>query len=753
MPGAPQEGGDNGAGRANLLGREASPYLLQHAANPVWWHAWDDAALKRAVDEDKPIFLSVGYSSCHWCHVMAHESFEDEGTAAILNEHFVSIKVDREERPDVDDVYQKACQMATGQGGWPLSVFLTPDLKPFYAGTYFPLHDAAGRRGFGSVLRWLAQAWSEHRADVAASAEKFAESLRRAEAPAPLGEGAARGAAFDRAAADEAAVNLLHMADEHNGGFGTAPKFPNSACISLMLRYGRMSGLARFTRLALRTLDRMAAGGIFDHVGGGFHRYSTDSRWLVPHFEKMLYDNALLPVNYAEAYQATGSAAYLDVMDRTLSYVLRELAAPGGGFYAAQDADAGGEEGLYYTWTRREVLDALRGGEGGGEDALSAAEADAFCAYYDVTDGGNWEGRTILCNSAPLHAVAFRFGIGDDAARAALRAGRARLLAHRTRTREAPGLDDNVIASWNALAASALAAGHRVTAGKEYLDAAAACVERVAFGMRGPGGGVSRVDRPGRDAIPGGLDDHTHCANALLDVFEAAPDARYLERAAELGRLVCERFWDEESGGFFMTEGGEGDGDGEGGPARRGLVVRPRSRHDLSVPSGGSAAVRALARLHAFTGEAEPGRVAARALAAQAREAAENPFAFGHLLNAAFSAVDNPPEVTIVNPAASDIAGKILSMYLPGSPVVSVSSAGQLAALSRYPYFAGKPFGDRTEVYVCRAGACSAPMSAIGQVEAELAAAGEPRAGGMRETEEGSGGNPPPPAGRPPRSS
>ena len=724
MPGAPQEGGD--AARANLLGREASPYLLQHASNPVWWHAWDDAALARAVDEDKPIFLSVGYSSCHWCHVMAHESFEDEGIAALLNEHYVSIKVDREERPDVDDVYQKACQMATGQGGWPLSVFLTPDLKPFYAGTYLPPSDVAGRRGFGGVLRWLAQAWSEHRADVAASAEKFAESLRKAEAPAPLAEGAARGAAFDRAAADEAAVNLLHMADEHNGGFGTAPKFPNSACISLMLRYGRMSGLARFTRLALRTLDRMAAGGIFDHVGGGFHRYSTDSRWLVPHFEKMLYDNALLPVNYAEAYQATGSAAYLDVMDRTLSYVLRELAAPGGGFYSAQDADAGGEEGLYYTWTRREVLDALRGGEG---PPLSDAEADAFCAYYDVTDGGNWEGRTILCNSAPLHAVAFRFGIGDDAARAALRAGRARLLAHRARTREAPGLDDNVIASWNALAASALAAGHRVTAGKEYLDAAAACVERVAFGMRGPGGGVSRVARPGRDAIPGGLDDHAHCANALLDVFEAAPDARYLERAAELGRLVCERFWDEESGGFFMTAGGEGAGGGEGeGPARRGLVVRPRSRHDLSVPSGGSAAVLALARLHAFTGEAEPGRVAARALAAQAREAAESPFAFGHLLCAAFSLVDDPPEVTIVNPAASDIARRILSMYLPGSPVVSVQSAGQLSALSRHPYFAGKPFGDRTEVYVCRAGACSAPMSSLGQVEAELA--GERAAGG-----------------------
>ena len=706
---------------SNLLCGEASPYLLQHASNPVWWHAWDDAALKRAADEDKPIFLSVGYSSCHWCHVMAHESFEDEGIAALLNEHFVSIKVDREERPDVDDVYQKACQMATGQGGWPLSAFLTPDQKPFYIGTYFPPSDVAGRRGFGGVLRWLAQAWAEHRADVAANAERFAESLRAAESAGPAAAGGAPprpAAPFDRAAADEAAVNLLHMADEHNGGFGSAPKFPSSACVSFLLRYGRMSGLAKFTRIALRTLDRMAAGGIFDHVGGGFHRYSTDSRWLVPHFEKMLYDNALIPVNYAEAYRATGDAAYLDVMDRTLSYVLRELAAPGGGFYSAQDADAGGEEGLYYTWTRSEALDALRSGDG----ALSGAEADAFCAYYDVTDGGNWEGRAILYNSAPLHAVAFRFGLGDDAARAALRAGREKLLARRAE-REAPGLDDNVIASWNALAASALAAGDRVAPGRGYLAAAERCVERVAFGMRSAGGGVSRVARPGRGAIPGGLDDHANCANALLDVFEASPEERYLERAAELGRVACERFWDDESGGFFMTaDAPAGGGGGEGEPAQRRLVVRPRSRHDMSVPSGGSAAVRALMRLHALTGEAEPGRVAARALEAQARGAAENPFAFGNLLNAAMSLVDDPPEVTVVNAPASDIARRVLSMYLPGSPVVTVASAGQLAALSGRPYFAGKRFGGRTEVYVCRAGACSAPLHSMGQVEEALAA-------------------------------
>ena len=706
-------GGAAAAGGSNLLGLEASPYLLQHASNPVWWHAWDDAALERAKREDKPIFLSVGYSSCHWCHVMAHESFESEPIAALLNEHFVSIKVDREERPDVDDVYQKACQMATGQGGWPLSAFLTPDQKPFYVGTYFPPADVGGRRGFGGIVRWLAQAWAEHRADVDANAEKFVESMRRAEAPGPA---PAEGASFDRAAADEAAVNLLHMADEHNGGFGSAPKFPNAACVSFMLRYGRMSGLSQFTRLALRTLDRMASGGMFDHVGGGFHRYSTDSRWLVPHFEKMLYDNALLPVVYAEAYQVTGDAAYLDVLDRTLSYVLREMSAPGGGFYSAQDADTDGEEGLYYTWTRREVADALGGG------GLDKAEIDAFCLYYDVTDGGNWEGRTILYNSAPLHAVAFRCGLADDRVREALRIGREALLGRRAGTRTAPGLDDNVIASWNGLAASALAAGHRVSSSGPYLDAAVRCIDHAAFAMRAPGGGISRVARPGRDPVPGGLDDHAHCANALLDVFEAAPEAKYLERAAELGGLMCGRFWDEDAGAFFMTES---SGDRRGAPARR-LIVRPRSRYDLSVPSGSSAAARALARLHLFTGDAEFGRVAGRALASQARAAAENPFAFGYLVNAACSLVDDPPEVTVINAGASpEIVRKVRSMYLPGSPVVEVSSARQLARLSRYPYFAGKPYGDQTAVYVCRAGTCSPPLSSLGQVSAALAAAGQ----------------------------
>ena len=362
-----------------------------------------------------------------------------------------------------------------------------------------------------------------------------------------------------------------------------------------------------------------------------------------------------------------------------------------------------------------------------GGIGLGGPEIDAFCLYYDVTDGGNWEGRTILYNSVPLHAVAFRCGLSDDRARSALRLGREALLDRRARSRTAPGLDDNVIASWNGLAASALAAGYRVTSSRRYLDAAVRCIEHAAFAMRSPdddddddgSGGVSRVARPGRDPVPGGLDDHAHCANALLDVFEAVPDARYLERAAELGGLVCRRFWHDDAGGFFMTAGGEG------GRASHRLVVRPRSRHDLSVPSGSSAATRALARLHQFTGDAEFGRVAGRALALHAREAAENPFAFGYLVNAACSLVDDPPEVTVVNAGASpEIAGALRLMYLPGSPLVEVSSEAQLGRLARYPYFEGKPYRDRTEVYVCRAGACSAPMSSLGQVSAALGAAG-----------------------------
>ena len=377
--------------QANNLIKETSPYLLQHAYNPVEWYTWGEKALKKAKDENKPIFLSIGYSACHWCHVMAHESFENEDIAQIMNENFVNIKVDREERPDIDDIYQKICQLTTGSGGWPLSVFLTPEQKPFYVGTYFPPLDNYGRPGFGSLLRQLVQSWKEKPHDVEATTENFMNALQRTESissPTKL----------EKTILDEAALNLLSMGDQVNGGFGQAPKFPNAANLSFMLRYSKLSGIARFQEFVFKTLNKMANGGIYDHLGGGFHRYSTDSRWLVPHFEKMLYDNALLPIVYAEAYQITKDSRYLEVVNQTLQYVLREMTSSSGGFYSAQDADSEGVEGKFYVWKKNEIQEIL------GKDT------DIFCLYFDVTDGGNFEGHTILHNNINTSTVAFQFG-------------------------------------------------------------------------------------------------------------------------------------------------------------------------------------------------------------------------------------------------------------------------------------------------------------------------------------------------------
>ncbi len=415
----------------NSLIHETSPYLLQHAKNPVQWYSWNETTLKKAKEENKPIFLSIGYSSCHWCHVMAHESFENQEIAKIMNDNFINIKVDREERPDIDDIYQKVCQIVSGQGGWPLSVFLTPEQKPFYVGTYFPILDSYGRQGFGSILNQLAQSWKEKPQDIQKTAENFLSNLQRTE---PIDAETK----LEKSILDEAAINLLQLGDPVNGGFGGAPKFPNAANLSFMFRYSKLSGISKFKEFALKTLTKMANGGIFDQIGGGFHRYSTDSRWLVPHFEKMLYDNALIPVVYAEAYQITKDSFYIDVVKKTLNYVLREMTSNEGGFYSAQDADSEGVEGKYYVWKKNEVQEIL------------GADAEIFCLYYDVTDGGNFEGDTILCNNINLSSVAFKFAKTEEQVKEILDSSAKKLLEVRSK-RIPPGLDDKVLTSWNAL--------------------------------------------------------------------------------------------------------------------------------------------------------------------------------------------------------------------------------------------------------------------------------------------------------------
>ena len=673
----------------NNLINETSPYLLQHAHNPVQWHAWNEDTLAKAKQENKPIFLSIGYSSCHWCHVMAHESFENKEIAKIMNENFINIKVDREERPDIDDIYQKVCQIATGQGGWPLSVFLTSDQKPFYVGTYFPILDSYGRPGFGSILKQLAQSWKEKPKDIEKTSEDFLQTLKKTETekiPSKL----------DTSILDEAAINLLQMADEIFGGFGQAPKFPNSANISFMFRYSKLSGISKFKEFALKTLKKMANGGIFDQIGGGFHRYSTDQAWLVPHFEKMLYDNALIPLNYVEAYQITKDDFYLQVLRKTLNFVLREMTSQEGGFYSAQDADSEGEEGKYYVWKKSEIKEIL------GKDA------ELFCLYYDVTDGGNWEGNSILCNNISLSNTAFQIGISLEKARDIIESCSKKLLQVRTK-RIPPGLDDKTLTSWNALMITAFAKGYRVTEENQYLSAAEKCIAFIEKNLI-KDGILLRTYKNNTAKIQGYLEDYAYFTSALLDVFEINPESKYLESAKKLGNHLIEHFWDSEKNSFFMTADNHEK-----------LIIRPKNNYDLSLPSGNSVAASMLLRLFHLTQEKKFLEISVKIMENQAQMAAENPFGFGNLLNAIFMYLQKPMEITLLNTKNKEILNSLTKRFLPESILVTVNDQSQLNNLTKYPFFEEKKFqNEKTTVFICKDFVCSLPLVSISDIEAQL---------------------------------
>jgi len=673
----------------NNLINETSPYLLQHAQNPVQWHGWNEETLAKAKQENKPIFLSIGYSSCHWCHVMAHESFESQEIAKVMNENFINIKVDREERPDIDDIYQKVCQIATGQGGWPLSVFLTPNQKPFYVGTYFPILDSSGRPGFGSLLKQLSQTWKEKPKDIEMAAENFLQTLQKTETVKTHSK-------LEKSILDEAAVNLLQMGDQNFGGFGQAPKFPNAANISFMFRYSKLSGISKFNEFALKTLKRMAKGGIFDQIGGGFHRYSTDTMWLVPHFEKMLYDNALIPINYVEAYQITKDDFYLDVLRKTLDYVLREMTSKEGGFYSAQDADSEGEEGKFYVWKKSEIKEIL------GRDA------DTFCLFYDVTDGGNWEGKSILCNNVNLSSVAFQAGISEDQLRQNLDSNAKKLLDVRSK-RIAPGLDDKVLTSWNALMITAFAKGYRVTNEKKYLDAAEKCIDFIENNLV-KDGKLLRTYKDGKAKLQGYLEDYSYFGVSLLDVFEINPELKFLERAQEIANYLVEHFWDSETNSFYMTA-----------DDHEKLIIRPKSNYDLSLPSGNSVAANLLLRLFHLTQDKKFLEISTKIMENQAQMAAENPFGFGHLLNTVFMYLQKPREITVLNSQNKEIVDSLTNRFMPESILVTVKNENQLNNLSKLPFFEGKQFqNDKTTVFVCKDFTCSLPLETISEIEKHL---------------------------------
>ncbi|MSV26978.1 MAG: thioredoxin domain-containing protein [Nitrosarchaeum sp.] len=672
----------------NNLINETSPYLIQHAHNPVNWYAWNEQSLKLAKDENKPIFLSVGYSACHWCHVMAHESFENDEVAKFMNEYFINIKVDREERPDIDDIYQKVCQIATGQGGWPLSIFLTPDQKPFYAGTYFPVLDSYGRPGFGSITRQLAQAWKEKPKDIEKSADNFLATLQKTETiqiPSTP----------QRSTLDEAAMNLFQLGDPNYGGFGSAPKFPNAANLSFLFRYAKLTGLSKFNEFALKTLNKMAKGGIFDQIGGGFHRYSTDTRWLVPHFEKMLYDNALIPVNYAEAYQITKDPFYLEVLQKTLDYVIREMTFNEGGFYSAYDADSEGVEGKFYVWKKSEIKEIL------GNDA------ELFCLYYDVTDGGNWEGNSILCNNINISAVAFHFGISEDKIREILTSCSEKLLHVRSK-RIMPGLDDKILTSWNSLMITAFAKGYLVSNNAIYLETAKKCISFIENNLF-VNDKLLRTYKNNIAKIDGYLEDYSYFANALLDVFEIEPESKYLDLALKLGFYLVDHFWDSTSSSFFMTSDNHEK-----------LIIRPKSNYDLSLPSGNSVSCFVMIRLYHLTQEPKFLQIATQIMESQAQIAAENPFGFGYLLNTIYIYLQKPTEITIINSENSEICKFLSSTFLPESFIIQIQNKLQLENLVKFPFFKGKTFSEKTTVFVCKDFTCSLPLSTRSEIDSLL---------------------------------
>ena len=605
----------------NRLIHETSPYLLQHAHNPVDWYAWGPEALARARAEDKPILLSIGYSACHWCHVMERESFEDEAIAELMNRHFVSIKVDREERPDLDDVYMAATlAMNQGQGGWPMTVFLTPEQEPFYAGTYFPPEDRWGRPGFSTVLKRIAEMWEKERESIKEQGAQLAAYLRENAQAAP-------GGAVGEEALREAADQLGHEFDDRWGGFGPAPKFPPSAALSLLLRVHRRFSDAHALEMVRRTLDAMARGGMYDQLGGGFARYSTDVRWLVPHFEKMLYDNAQLARAYLEGLQVTGDDFYGRIATETLDYVLREMTDPAGGFYSATDADSEGEEGKFFVWTPGEVRAAL------GPDGEELARR--FCAYYDVTEAGNWEGRSILNAPRPMAAVARELGIDPAELERSLADARARIYEARSK-RVPPARDDKVLTAWNGLMISALAEAFRVMDDPRYLAAARRAADFLLSTLRRPDGRLLRTWRAGRAHLDAYLEDYAFLAEALVDLYEASGTSRYLDEAAALAGRIREDFAAEE-GGFFSTARGHEP-----------LIVRPREGHDGAIPSANAAAAMALARLSYLLDRPELREDAVRAIRAWGKPIARQPRSFAKSLAVVDFLLEGPVELALV---------------------------------------------------------------------------------------------------------
>ena len=663
----------------NRLVHETSPYLLKHAHNPVDWYPWGEEALTRAKKEDKPILLSIGYSSCHWCHVMEKESFENEGIARIMNERFINIKVDREERPDLDELYMNAVQVMTGSGGWPMTVFLTPDLVPFHAGTYFPPEDRGGMPGFPKVLITVSDYYKTHQEEIKKMERQMKDTLHQIVEIVPSQE------TLSDKVLSKAFDVLESQFDPIDGGFGQAPKFPNSMALSLLLRHWKSTGSKKALEMVEKTLEKMADGGIYDQLGGGFHRYSVDERWLIPHFEKMLYDNALLSRIYFEAFQATQKERYRRVGEEILDYVLREMKSPEGGFYSTQDADSEGVEGKFYVWTREEI-----------KGVLGKEIGTPFCAYYGVTQQGNFEeGSSVLSVASTLEKVSQLYRIPTPDLEKVLEEGRRKLFAEREK-RTRPGRDEKILTSWNGLMISSFVDGFKVTGNERYLNGAKEAARFILREMR-KDGSLMRVYNKGKSQVMGYSEDYAFLIQALIDLYEATFETEWLKEAEDLNRRMIHQFWDERNGGFFFT-----------GRENESLIARSKNPYDNVIPSANSIAVFNLTRLGYLTGEESLKQKAEQTLHLFYHFFDQSPSGFTAMLSG-LSFFLNPQEIGIVgsknDPKTKSMLKEIYLSYLPNK-ILSLRDPREPIEGNWFPFLTEKGIPEVPTAFVCKGFTC-----------------------------------------------
>ncbi len=678
----------------NRLSDETSPYLLQHAENPVDWYPWGSEALNRARAEDRPILLSIGYSACHWCHVMERESFENEEIAALMNDNFVNIKVDREERPDLDAVYMEAIQMMTGSGGWPMTVFLTPEGHPYYGGTYFPPEDRQGMPGFPRLLAAASQAYHTNKGEIDRVTRQLAQQMGR------TGQMPRGATPLTTEAMHTAYSQLATQFDPLNGGFGNAPKFPQPMTPEFLLRYHHHGFNPRALEMVELTLQKMAFGGIYDQVGGGFHRYSTDAYWLVPHFEKMLYDNALLARLYLHAWQITGNPLYRRITEETLDYVVREMTDAGGGFYSAQDADSEGVEGKFFVWTPGELQAIL------GEDA------DLITGYYGVTARGNFEGANILNVPRDPEEYAYQRGVTEEQLSSAIERARAALLPVREE-RIHPLLDDKVLTAWNGLMLRAFAEAGAGLGRPDYLEVARKNAAFLLDTMRGDNGRILRTWRNGQAKLLGYLEDYACLADGLLALHEATLEPRWLREAVVVAGGMVDLFWEDTVGGFYDT-----------GHDHEELVIRPRDVFDNAQPCGGSVATDILLKIAVVTGNDDFAGKASTPLRALLPLLGRTPSATGHWLGALDFYVSLPKEVVIVGPSGHAetraMLGTVGGRFLPNRVVVGVADPDSLP-IDGSPLLEQRGMQDgRPTAYVCQHYVCQLPVTTAEALATQL---------------------------------